>query len=162
MKLAHYLAAAAGSLPARERFGQFWRQQPFSMPGRVPLKSTLRALPREKSTRTGVRWQYNNSRGNPVAISRPDQLRNRRFQLRATASEEKLIKVAADRQGVNVTEFILRSAREKAEQSLADQTRFVLDDKRWRAFMAALDRPAQDKPRLRRLFREGHVAKRRS
>ena len=97
-----------------------------------------------------------------MAISRPDQLRNRRFQLRATASEEKLIKVAADRQGVNVTEFILRSAREKAEQSLADQTRFVLDDKRWRAFMAALDRPAQDKPRLRRLFRERHVAKRRS
>ena len=97
-----------------------------------------------------------------MAISTPDQPRNRRFQLRATALEEELIKVAADRQGVNVTEFILRSAREKAEQSLADQTRFVLDNHQWRAFMAALDRPAQDKPRLRQLFREQHVAKRRS
>jgi len=97
-----------------------------------------------------------------MAISTPDQPRNRRFQLRATALEEELIKVAANRQGVNVTEFILRSAREKAEQSLADQTRFVLDNKQWRAFMAALDRPAQDKPRLRQLFREQHVAKRRS
>ena len=97
-----------------------------------------------------------------MAISTPDQPRDRRFQLRATASEEELIKVAADRQGVNVTEFILRSARENAERSLADQTRFVLDDKQWRAFMAALDRPARDKPRLRQLFREQHVAKRRS
>lgn len=97
-----------------------------------------------------------------MAISTHDQPRDRRFQLRATASEEELIKVAAERQGINVTEFILRSARERAERSLADQTRFVLGDKQWRAFMAALDRPAQDKPRLRQLFREQHVAKRRS
>lgn len=97
-----------------------------------------------------------------MAVSTPGQLRDRRFQLRATASEEELIKVAADREGVNITEFILRSAREKAEQSLADQTRFVLDDKQWKAFMTALDRPAKDKPRLRQLFKEQHVAKRRS
>jgi len=97
-----------------------------------------------------------------MASSTHDQPRDRRFQLRATASEEELIKVAAERQGINVTEFIMRSARERAERSLADQTRFVLDDKQWRAFMAALDRPAQDKPRLRQLFGEQHVAKRRS
>ena len=96
-----------------------------------------------------------------MAISTPEQQRDRRFQLRATASEEELIKVAANRQGVNVTEFIMRSACEKAEQSLADQTRFVLDDKQWKAFMAALDRPAQDKPRLRQLFQEQHAASRR-
>jgi uncharacterized protein (DUF1778 family) len=97
-----------------------------------------------------------------MAVSSREQPRDRRFQLRATASEEELIKIAADRQGVNVTEFILRSAREKAEQTLADQTRFVLDDRQWKAFMTALDRPARDKPRLRQLFKERHVAKRRS
>jgi|SRR5271165_4298831 len=96
-----------------------------------------------------------------MAISTPEQPRNRRLQLRATAAEEELIKVAAGRQGVNVTEFILRSAREKAEQALADQTRFVLDDQQWKAFLAALDGPAKDKPRLRQLFKERHVAKRR-
>jgi uncharacterized protein (DUF1778 family) len=96
-----------------------------------------------------------------MAISTPEQPRDRRFQLRATAAEEALIKVAAERRGVNVTEFILRSAREKAEQDLADQTRFVLDDRQWKAFMAALDRPPREKPRLRRLFTEPHVAKRR-
>ena len=91
----------------------------------------------------------------------PGQPRNRRFQLRATAAEENLIKVAAERQGVNVTDFILHSAREKAEQALADQTRFVLDEQQWNVFMAALDRPEKDKPRLGRLFAERHVAKRR-
>jgi len=96
-----------------------------------------------------------------MAISTPEQPRDRRFQLRATAAEEALIKVATERRGVNVTEFILRSAREKAEQDLADQTRFVLDDRQWKAFMAALDRPPREKPRLRRLFTEPHVAKRR-
>lgn len=97
-----------------------------------------------------------------MAISPTYQPRDRRFQLRATASEEKLIKVAAEKQGVNVTDFIMRSAREKAEQALAEQTRFVVDDKQWKAFMAALDRPPRDKPRLRRLFAEPHVARRRS
>ena len=97
-----------------------------------------------------------------MAISTPDQSRDRRFQLRATLSEETLIKVAAERQGINVTEFIMRSACEKAEQALADQTRFVLDEKQWKAFMTALDRPAKNKPRLRQLFMEPHVAKRRS
>ena len=92
----------------------------------------------------------------------PEQPRDRRFQLRATATEETLIKVAADRQGVNVTDFIIRSACEKAEQALSDQTRFVLDDRQWKAFLEALDRPPREKPRLRRLFAEPHVAKRRS
>lgn len=97
-----------------------------------------------------------------MAISTPDQPRDRRFQLRATATDEKLIKVAAEKQGMNVTDFIMRSAREKAEQALSDQTRFVLDERQWKAFMAALDRPPKDKPRLRRLFTEPHVARRRS
>lgn len=97
-----------------------------------------------------------------MAISAPGQSRDRRFQLRATATEESLIKVAAERQGVNVTDFIMRSACEKAEQALSDQTRFVLDEKQWKAFLAALDRPPKNKPRLRRLFIEPHVAKRRS
>ena len=97
-----------------------------------------------------------------MATFTTDQPRDRRFQLRATASEEALIRVAAERQGVNVTEFIMRSARENAEQSLANQTRFVLDAQQWKEFMALLDRPAKDKPRLRRLFQEPHVARRRS
>ena len=94
-----------------------------------------------------------------MALATPEQPRDRRFQLRATLSEETLIKVAAARQGMNVTDFIMRGACEKAEQALADQTRFVLDQRQWKAFMAALDRPAKDKPRLRRLFTESQDRK---
>jgi uncharacterized protein (DUF1778 family) len=54
----------------------------------------------------------------------------------------------------------MRSALKKAEQALAEQTRFVLGETQWKAFLAALDRPAKNKPCLRRLFREPHVAKR--
>ena len=36
-----------------------------------------------------------------MAISTPEQPKDRRFQLRATASEEALIKVAAERHGLN-------------------------------------------------------------
>jgi uncharacterized protein (DUF1778 family) len=97
-----------------------------------------------------------------MALSTPHQPRDRRLQLRATVGEETLIKVAAERQGVNVTEFILRAAREKAEESLIDQTRFALNADQWKQFTAALDRPAREKPRLRKLFSEPHVAKRRS
>ena len=97
-----------------------------------------------------------------MAISTPEQPKDRRFQLRASAREETLIKVAAERQGVNITDFILSAAREKAEETLADRTRFVLQEEQWKQFMQALDRPAQEKPRLRKLFTETHVARRRS
>ena len=97
-----------------------------------------------------------------MLTSARNSLRTRRFQLRATAKEENIIQTAAAHQGVNVTDFIIRSACEKAEQTLLDQTRFVLDNKQWKAFLAALDRPPKNKPRLRRLFTETHIAKRRS
>ena len=97
-----------------------------------------------------------------MATSTAEQPKDRRFQLRASAREETLIKVAAERQGVNVSDFILSAAREKAEETLADQTRFVLQQEQWKEFMEALDRPEREKPRLRKLFTEAHVAKRRS
>jgi uncharacterized protein (DUF1778 family) len=42
------------------------------------------------------------------------------------------------------------------------QLRFVLNEKQWKQFMDALDRPPREKPRLKRLFSEPHVAKRRT
>ena len=40
----------------------------------------------------------------------------------------------------------------EAAQTLADRHRFILDDAQWRALQQALDRPVQDKPRLRALL----------
>jgi len=87
-----------------------------------------------------------------MALTARPQSRDRRFQLRATVRDQKLIKVAAARRGVNVTDFILGAAREKAEAALADQTHFVLDDRQWKRFMDALDRPPRVIPQIRKLF----------
>ena len=63
----------------------------------------------------------------------------------------------AQERGESLTDFVIRSACAEAEQVLADQRRFVLDTDQWKAFVAALDRPAQVKPRLRRLFAEPSI-----
>lgn len=66
----------------------------------------------------------------------------------------------AQERGESLTEFIVRCACSEAEQTLADQRRFSLDANQWNAFVAALDRPIQAKPRLRRLFSEPSVLER--
>ncbi len=67
---------------------------------------------------------------------------------------------AAQERGENLTDFIIRSACAEAEQTLADQRRFSLDADQWSTFVAALDRPVQPRPRLRRLFAEPSVVER--
>ena len=89
-----------------------------------------------------------------MGIETNNQTRTKRFNLRATPKQEHLIRVAAERQGVNVTDFILDSACEKAEQSLADQTSFVLNEKQWAEFMKALDAPPRVIPELKKLLSE--------
>jgi uncharacterized protein (DUF1778 family) len=93
-----------------------------------------------------------------MATSSKPQARSKRFNLRATPRQERLIKVAADRQGLNVTDFILASACEKAEATLSDQTRFVVSERQWKLLMEALDRPPQVIPQIRKLFSGPTVA----
>ena len=94
-----------------------------------------------------------------MGLQANSQSRTKRFNLRATSHQEKLIKVAAGRKGLNVTDFILKSACEKAEETLGDQTRFVLDERQWKLFMEALDRPPRVIPQIKKLFSEPSVAK---
>jgi len=63
----------------------------------------------------------------------------------------------AQQRGESLTDFIIQSACAEAEQALADQRRFSLNAEQWTAFVAALDRPALPKPRLRRLLTEPSV-----
>lgn len=81
-------------------------------------------------------------------------VRRARLSLRASVTQKRLFETAAARGGVTVTEFILQSAQHRAEEILAETRQFVLSPDRWRAFVAALERPATSKPRLRRLIRE--------
>src|SRR4051794_17772910 len=69
-----------------------------------------------------------------------------RRNLRVSPSDDHLFREAAAVVGESVSEFLVQSGRERAEMILADRTQFVLDRKAWKAFTAALDRPAQAKP----------------
>lgn len=80
--------------------------------------------------------------------------RTERFNVRVSDREARLIRLGAQRRGVNITNFILESACVRAEQEIADARHFELTPKAWQAFAEALDRPAQVKPRLKKLFAE--------
>jgi uncharacterized protein (DUF1778 family) len=75
-----------------------------------------------------------------------------RLNLRVAPEDEALLRRAAAEAGESVSEFLVESARVRAEMLLADRTRFVLDDEQWDAFWASIDRPPRYVPELRALF----------
>lgn len=87
-----------------------------------------------------------------MATSRSRAVRNRRINLRATDRQERLIRTGAETSGVSLTDFILESACLQAQHILADRAEFSASPKQWKAFLAALDRPARVKPELAALF----------
>src|SRR5260370_9678876 len=83
--------------------------------------------------------------------------RRKRLDLRATDRQRELIIIVAKHQGMSVTDFILKSSCEQAEQILSNQQHFALPKNRWNAFIEALDRPIQQKPRLQRLLSHSSI-----
>jgi uncharacterized protein (DUF1778 family) len=77
-----------------------------------------------------------------------------RIDVRATTLTKQLLQDAARASHKNVSEFLLDAGVTAAAQTLADRRQFVLDESQWQAFQEALDRPVQNKPRLRKLLRE--------
>jgi len=76
-----------------------------------------------------------------------------RRNLRVSAADDALFRKAAATVGESVSEFLVESGRTRAEMILADRTEFALDAKTWKAFNAALDRPAEVKPAVVDLMR---------
>ena len=85
------------------------------------------------------------------------ETRSERIDVRTSASVKHLLQQAAQAANKTVSEFMLDSALMAASETLADRRLFLLDEDRWKAFMAALDQPPQPRPRLDRLLREPSV-----
>ena len=83
--------------------------------------------------------------------------RTEKLDLRLSKSAKKTFQDAATAARKSVSEFVLETALNEAEERLADRTVFTLDAERWEAFMTALDAPPRRHPRLERLFREPSV-----
>lgn len=78
--------------------------------------------------------------------------RTEKLDVRLTLRAKQTIAAAAEVSQRSVSDFVLQSALERAEETLADRRVFLLDDKQWTAFQAALDAPPRSLPGLKRLL----------
>lgn len=83
--------------------------------------------------------------------------RSEKLDLRISPEDKRILQRAAAADRRSVSEFVLQSALARAEETLPDQTRFLLNAEQWEAFNAILDAPPRDLPRLRRLLTEPSV-----
>ncbi|MBA2400919.1 MAG: DUF1778 domain-containing protein [Bradyrhizobium sp.] len=75
------------------------------------------------------------------------------INLRIEAGTRQLIDDAAAVLGKTRTEFMIETARRQAIDVLLEQRLFVVDSKRYDAFVHALDNPPAPGPKLRSLLR---------
>jgi uncharacterized protein (DUF1778 family) len=80
-------------------------------------------------------------------------IKTRRIEIRITEEERKLEQAAATVNGETLSEFVRQAARREAERTLAERTRYVVDDEAAQRFLAALEQPsASAEQGLRRLI----------
>jgi uncharacterized protein (DUF1778 family) len=80
-----------------------------------------------------------------------------RIAVRASQEQRELIALASVEAKTTVSDFVLTATLERARDVLAERRTFVLPPEQWDAFVALLDQPATDKPRLRRLLTEPSI-----
>jgi uncharacterized protein (DUF1778 family) len=80
--------------------------------------------------------------------------RTEKLDLRLTPEAKRTLSAAAQAERRSLSDFVLDSALGRAEEALADRRAFQLDPEQWEAFIAALDAPPRDMPRLRKLLNE--------
>jgi uncharacterized protein (DUF1778 family) len=78
--------------------------------------------------------------------------RTARLGLRATPQQEAVLRRAAEVSHKSMTDFILDSAFQAAEQTLLDQRLFTLTGDQAEALLDLFDRPEQDNAGLKDLF----------
>ena len=75
-----------------------------------------------------------------------------RLNFRLAPEQERSLREAAAITGQSVSGFVLASAVEHAHDVLLRANKITLSDSAFRAFVAALDEPAEEVPELVRLF----------
>ena len=78
--------------------------------------------------------------------------RTARLGLRTTPAQEAVLRRAAEVSHKSMTDFILDSAYQAAEQTLLDQRLFLVSGSQSQSLLDLLDRPEQDNPGLKDLF----------
>lgn len=85
--------------------------------------------------------------------------RNTRLGLRITPNQDSLIRAAAARRGLSITDFVLESACARAEADILERSVFVVPSKAFDKLMADAETPPRAlknaKSRFARLARHG-------
>ena len=88
----------------------------------------------------------------PAAVSKSE-----RIDVRVSPTAKNTLQMAATQVNKTVSQFLLDAAMTAAAETLEDRRSFVLDRKRWDAFLKILDRPPRIKRRLAGLLAERSV-----
>jgi uncharacterized protein (DUF1778 family) len=80
-----------------------------------------------------------------------------RIDLRVENSQKDFLVYAASLKKIKLSAFVLNSAIKEAEDMVASKTHFTLPEAQWKAFSAALDRPARENPKLKKLFKTTNI-----
>ena len=80
--------------------------------------------------------------------------RSEKLDIRLTPQAKSRLVAAAETQQRSVSDFVLTSALERADEALADRRAISLNTADWTKFLAALDAPPRPMPRMKRLLRE--------
>ena len=84
--------------------------------------------------------------------------KTRRIEIRITEEERSLEQAAATASGETLSEFVRRAARHEAERTLAERSRYIVDDEAAQRFLAALEQPSpRAEEGLRRLVEKPSV-----
>jgi uncharacterized protein (DUF1778 family) len=84
--------------------------------------------------------------------------KTRRIEIRITEEERNLEQAAATVNGETLSEFVRQAARREAERTLAEHTRYTVDDEAAQRFLAALEQSSPNAERgLRRLVQKPSV-----
>lgn len=75
-----------------------------------------------------------------------------RLGLRATLEQEAVLRKAAAVANKSLTQFILDSAYQAAEQTLLDQKLFLVDENQYQDFLTMLDEPPKENEGIKALF----------
>jgi uncharacterized protein (DUF1778 family) len=90
----------------------------------------------------------------------PTTPRSEKLDLRLSPQAKQRIAAAAEVERRSVSDFVLQSALQRADETLADRKGFSFDAEQWAALQKILDAPSRDLPALRKLLNEPSAVER--
>jgi uncharacterized protein (DUF1778 family) len=92
-----------------------------------------------------------------VVVMQIQEQKTERIDIRTTATAKAILQQAAASVHKSVSEFLLDTGLSMAADTLADRKLFALNDEQWELFQQALDSPAKERPKLKKLLNEPSV-----